>query len=128
MQVSQSIGHADVYVPGVFSGVAVREDEGIGFAHLCYVDVRDVRVQGLGLVHRFDEFIGDDGVTGVGRMNAIQREQSSHEVGGQRPAADHRALSGEIVDQRIDVHQGGAGGRRLAGDHGIVGNYISTDV
>src|ERR1035441_9382210 len=80
-QMSKTIGHADIDMPGMSSRVVAREDERIGLAHALDGDGRDARPEGP--VHGLDEFIGDDGVTGVGRINAIPREKSSHEAGGQ---------------------------------------------
>ena len=73
-------------MPGMFTAITLREDQRIGFVHLFDGDGRDARQEGP--IHRFDEFIGYDCVTGVGRMNAIQREQSSHEAGRQPLAAE----------------------------------------
>src|ERR1039458_431849 len=60
-QTSKTISHSNTDMPGMFSEVALREDQRIGLAHLVDGDVRDVRPEGP--VHRFDEFIGDDCVT-----------------------------------------------------------------
>src|SRR5665811_1783747 len=51
-QNSKTISHSNTDMPGMFSEVALREDERIGFAHLGDGDGRDARLQGP--VHRLD--------------------------------------------------------------------------
>src|SRR5689334_9534639 len=82
---SQGICHAGADMSVAFSVLAIR-NERVGLAHLLNRDRRYAGMQRA--VHRLDEFIGYDRVSGVRRMNAIHREKPSHEVGRQFLAAD----------------------------------------
>src|SRR5579863_3683985 len=97
VQHAKAVRHSGTDVPRRFPVAAFREDQRIGLAHLFDGGGRDAG--GEGPVHRFDEFIGYDCVTGIGRMNAIQREKSAPEIRRQLLAAHLQTVSREIVHQ-----------------------------
>src|SRR5215831_2607762 len=57
----------------------------VGLGHVLHRDKRNVGLQIV--IHRADEFVGDNGMKCVGGMHAIQRDQSSQKVKRQTPPA-----------------------------------------
>ena len=81
MHRSKGISHSPAQVPLLIPVIVILREQRIGLAHLFDGDGRNAGRDGL--IHRFDEFVRDDRITGVGRMNAVQREKSTQETSRQ---------------------------------------------
>src|SRR5207253_2352495 len=74
------------------------------------------------VVDRVDEDVGDDGIAGVRRMNAVEGEEPA----GERAVAafgriDGDALLDDLLEGGADVDQRRAGCARGRGDRGVIG-------
>ena len=56
-------------------------------------------------VHRVDELVGDQGISGVGRVDAIEREGTTEEIGGDAPAADDDAGEVDEIEEGVDIDE-----------------------
>src|SRR5215467_14164104 len=59
-------------------------------------------------VQRLDELVGDDRVTGVGGMHAVEREETAQEIGGEHAIPHEETLTCGTVQEAVNVHDRGA--------------------
>ena len=52
-----------------------------------------------------DELVGDQGIAGVGRVDAIDREGTTEEIGGDTPAADDDAGEVDEIEEGVDIDE-----------------------